>query len=716
MLKNNKGITLIALIITLVVLMILTAVGIKAAQGNRVIDKTKDILYDYEDLQIAEKIKLEYLKQKELGNIETIEDKNKLLQIITGNDWCKFASLSDDGEYISIESKRGRLYKLYLSNGSVSTIKDEQEIVIDTQKCKITIKATPEDAYITILSKNTGNTAYGNGEVTLEDYRSSHITYTISREGYISQTNTIILAGDDTLNINLEIKKYNVKISAEDSEAMIFLYDSSGNELKNGNGSQEIIVNHGDTISYTVSKDGYNDVNGKIENITENKEISNIKLEKKKYTIVFNVFDINGNVISDTVNKINGIVVTDSNPVTVEHGTKISYSIEKDGYNTVIVQDVEIISADPINVTLKKPCTITINPTPSDATVVINGTTRNTITVEEGDKISYSVEKSGYETKAENDMVITKDETLNITLNKVWVVTINPTPSDAVVKINDITTNSLVVIDGSTISYSVEKTGYDTQSDTITINQDTTIPIVLKVSTFDVTINPTPSDATVVIKKSDGTEIANGTGTQIVTVEYGTSITWSVSREHYVTQTGNINNITSNQNKDVTLVVKRVAFTPVTLKFTSNSNSTYKGLLNGGSTSVSKYSVGGTDVDMGSFTIPASAINSSIQSNAQITKVTLYFSFKQDRDNTTLYTNKIKYRICTGSAEKQGWANSELSNKTNKTCTKALTNISRSDLNGGIIVYLKNYIEGTLTIKSTVSNMYVKIEGTVPEI
>lgn len=83
------------------------------------------------------------------------------------------------------------------------------------------------------------------------------------------------------------------------------------------------------------------------------------------------------------------------------------------------MQDVEIISADPINVTLKKPCTITINPTPSDATVVINGTTRNTITVEEGDKISYSVEKSGYETKAENDMVITKDETLNITLNKV---------------------------------------------------------------------------------------------------------------------------------------------------------------------------------------------------------------------------------------------------------------------------------------------------------
>lgn len=546
MLKNNKGITLIALIITLVVLMILTAVGIKAAQGNRVIDKTKDILYDYEDLQIAEKIKLEYLKQKELGNIETIEDKNKLLQIITGNDWCKFASLSDDGEYISIESKRGRLYKLYLSNGSVSTIKDEQEIVIDTQKCKITIKATPEDAYITILSKNTGNAAYGNGEVTLEDYRSSHITYTISREGYISQTNTIILAGDDTLNINLEIKKYNVKISAEDSEAMIFLYDSSGNELKNGNGSQEIIVNHGDTISYTVSKDGYNDVNGKIENITENKEISNIKLEKKKYTIVFNVFDINGNAISDTVNKINGIVVTDSNPVTVEHGTKISYSVEKDGYNTVIVQDVEIISSDPINVTLKKPCTITINPTPSDATVVINGITRNTITVEEGDKISYSVEKSGYETKAENDMVITKDETFNITLNKVWVVTINPTPSDAVVKINGKTTKQLTVYDGDTISYSVEKTGYEPQSGTKTINETTTMSFTLKIYTYAVTINPTLNDKTngsdeiaVKITKDNGEVLLDGKGSGRIEVDYGTKIKWEVSKAHYTSNEKN---------------------------------------------------------------------------------------------------------------------------------------------------------------------------------
>lgn len=716
MLKNSKGITLIALIITIVVLIIMAAVGIKAAQGNRIIDKTEEILYDYEDIQIAEKIRLEYMKQKEIGDIETLEGKNELLYKITGNDWCKLATLSEDRQYISIESKKGRLYKLYLSDGRVTTMKDGDEIYVDTQKCTITINATPEDAYIYIESENTKMTAYGTGVVTLEDYINSHITYTVTREGYVTQTNTIILKENESLNINLEIKKYTVKISAKDSEAMVVINDSSGKKLTEGKGTQEITVNHGDTISYKVSKEGYDDVNESIENVTENKTISNIELTKKKYTVVFNVYDINGNIISDTINKINGNVVTDDNKVTVEHGTKISYSIEKKGYNTVTAQNVEITSADPINITLKKPCTITINPTPSDAIVRINGAIRNKITLEEGDKLSYSVEKSGYETQSENNIDITNDKTYNITLRKIWVVTINPTPSDAIVKINGNTTKQLTVYDGDTVEYSVEKTGYVTQSGTKTINETTTISITLKISTHVVTVNPTPSDATVTIKKSDGTQLASGTGTQNVVVDHGTSITWSVSKTHYVTQTGNINNITSNQNKNVSLSVVRVAFNPVTLKFTSNSNSTYKGLLNGGSTTVSKYSVGGTDVDMGSFTIPASTINSSIPSNAEITKVTLYFNFKQERDNTTLYTNKIKYRICTGSTEKQGWTNSDLSNKTNKQCTRPLTNISKSDLNGGIIVYLKNYIEGTLTIKSTVSNMYVVIEGTIPEI
>jgi hypothetical protein len=433
MLKNNKGITLIALIITLVVLIILTAVGIKAAQGNKLIDKTENVLYDYEDLQIAEKIKLEYLKLKELGNIEPLD----LIGKIKGNDWCKVAALSNNKNSIYIESKRGRFYKLDLSNGSVSTNINNENINTDTTQYKLTIKAS--NAYITI--KSTNNTACGNdiGEgVTLNDYANSSITYTISRDGYISQTNTIILTEDKTLYINLDIKTYNVKISSEDSEAMIIIYNSVGNELKKGNGLQETIVNHGDTISYKVSKDGYNDNVGTIKNITKNEERSNLKITKKQYKIVFNVHDINGNVISDTVNKINGIVVTDSIPVTVEHGTKISYSVEKDGYTTVAVQDVEIISADPINVTIGKPCTITVNPKLNDKTngsdeiavkitkdngeVLLDGKGNVKITVDFGTKIKWEVSKAHYTSnennKGKGSATITSDLTIDACIER----------------------------------------------------------------------------------------------------------------------------------------------------------------------------------------------------------------------------------------------------------------------------------------------------------
>lgn len=387
------------------------------------------------------------------------------------------------------------------------------------------------------------------------------------------------------------------------------------------------------------------------------------------------------------------------------------------------MQDVEIISADPINVTLKKPCTITINPTPSDATVVINGTTRDTITVEEGDKISYSVEKSGYETKAENDMVITKDETLNITLNKVWVVTINPTPSDAVVKINGKITKQLTVYDGDTISYSVEKTGYDMQSDTITINQDVTIPIVLKVSTFNITINPTPSDATVTIKKSDGTQLTSGTGTQSVTVDYGTNITYAVSKSLYTSKSGNINSVSSNQTLNISLDRTYLAFTTNNIYFTSNSNSTYSGILNGGSATASYKGAGSKTVDMGTFTIDANTIakalpsgDTSIDSNGgiRISKVTLHFKFQASGGGS--YSNNILTTIYTGSTTKMNQATHKRDRSNTVNVSYALTNITRNDLKNGYKVHLKDEIKSVyIRASGKVSSMYITIEGTKPE-
>ena len=61
--------------------------------------------------------------------------------------------------------------------------------------------------------------------------------------------------------------------------------------------------------------------------------------------------------------------------------------------------------------------TLTINPTPSDATVTINSEAKNTVTVPYGDTVEYSVAAEGYLTQS-GTVELTEDTTLDIELVK----------------------------------------------------------------------------------------------------------------------------------------------------------------------------------------------------------------------------------------------------------------------------------------------------------
>lgn len=68
--------------------------------------------------------------------------------------------------------------------------------------------------------------------------------------------------------------------------------------------------------------------------------------------------------------------------------------------------------------------TLTINASPSGSKVTINGTERTTITVPEGTSVSYRVEKVGYITQSDT-IVLNSDRVLNIVL-KQEVTPVNP--------------------------------------------------------------------------------------------------------------------------------------------------------------------------------------------------------------------------------------------------------------------------------------------------
>lgn len=286
------------------------------------------------------------------------------------------------------------------------------------------------------------------------------------------------------------------------------------------------------------------------------------------------------------------------------------------------------------------------------------------------------------------------------------VLGINPIPADAIVTINGKETKSISVKQGEELEWKVEKIGYVTQGGKHIADNDGIYDITLEVAKHTFTINPTPADAIVTI---------NGQQTKSVTVDYGTEISYSVSCDGYHTKTETLI-LTTDITTDVTLA--EIGYIPFSEKFyfTRCSDETFNGILNGGSATFSKYNLGGKDYSMGSFYLDEDDIVNKVPTTATIFKVTVYFDYHQDRNNTFLYTNTIKTTIYAGDTEKMEQAESEKTVKDIQTAKYELTNITREELANSLRVDLVNYIEGTLEIDSTVENLYCIIEGEYPDI
>ena len=294
---------------------------------------------------------------------------------------------------------------------------------------------------------------------------------------------------------------------------------------------------------------------------------------------------------------------------------------------------------------------------------------------------------------------------INLVLGN-YSFTINATPEDAKVTINGVEKTTVSVNKGEQVSWKVEATGYVTKEGTYTVEDDTTIDVSLEVAKHTFTINATPTDAVVTI---DGEERNS------ITVDYGTTISYSVVRDEYYTKQGNIT-VCEDMTLDVSLEEWVYINFSESFYFTRCSDETFSGLLNGGKTTFEKYNLSGKDYSMGSFFLDEADIVDKVPTTATIAKVTVYFDYYQDRNNTFLYTNTIKTTIYAGDTEKMEEDESEKTNKDIQTAKYELTNITREELANSLRVDLVNYIEGTLEIDSTVENLYCVIEGEYPDI
>ena len=290
-----------------------------------------------------------------------------------------------------------------------------------------------------------------------------------------------------------------------------------------------------------------------------------------------------------------------------------------------------------------------------------------------------------------------------------YSLTIKPTPSNATVTINGVRTNTVSIAVGESVTWEVHAVGYVSTGEQIythSVEDNKTIDVALEVAKHTVTINPTPSDSTVII---------NGAEQREITVEYGTSVNYSVSRDEYYTKEGSVT-VYDDMTIDVSLDEWVYIDFSESFYFASCSNSTYSGLLNGGEVSISKYSLGGTDISMGSFYIYEENLITKVHPRAIINKITLSFDCNSNRDNTILYTNKVKSKAYIGSTEVLSEHVTDQITKDVIQIKREITNVSRQELAQGIRVDLTTYIKGTAEVEGTVKNLYCVIEGSYPDI
>lgn len=256
--------------------------------------------------------------------------------------------------------------------------------------------------------------------------------------------------------------------------------------------------------------------------------------------------------------KIDGLV---RNSITVAKGTSVLWEVSKEGYSTKEGREV-VDTTHSITVTLdavsSDKVTFTINViSPTNAVVTINGNKTNSVVVDKGSEVSWSVE-APYCTPQSGTQVVNENTTKNITLlsEKVTLtVEVNPMPGapslKPVVTLNGTVGNSITVDSNTSVHIKVTSAiSKDYEEDYLVTSTETKKVTVVSETSWEkidlsqaedspnsiLGVNYAGGDvhikAIATIKYSDNT-----TETKDVTKDLGT--TWEITEGTWITSKGN---------------------------------------------------------------------------------------------------------------------------------------------------------------------------------
>lgn len=264
--------------------------------------------------------------------------------------------------------------------------------------------------------------------------------------------------------------------------------------------------------------------------------LTNIPTIPSSVTNMYMTFDscsnINGNIYIRSENITNAYKCF--NNTSLRKNVFIPFTYENNvntlTYNTFIIEGYDTLGSKNNVYLMDIYTSVTINPTPADASVSM-----------------YSHMKgSGVDL---SNWTYTNDSYNNYELQ-----TYTGSSNDVVLPTKYTNTKSLKTDEGDVVEYIVSKQGYKTITGSVEVDESKIIDVVLD-GMVTYTIYPIPYDATVVLTASGYTQEGNS-----ITVPTGTEVSYTVSRQCHITQSGTLQSDT-DISRYITLPYEYYTFT-----------------------------------------------------------------------------------------------------------------------------------------------------------
>lgn len=269
-----------------------------------------------------------------------------------------------------------------------------------TTKYTLTVNPVTPDATVTIN---------GIVQTSMQVTNGSIVNVKVSADGYKTYEEFILVDKDMVITPELQKEEVTFSITTIPSDCIVRL---------NGVARNSINIIKGSSVNWEVFKSGYITKSGSTivtENTSMQVSLDVIGEGKINFTI---------NLISplDAVVTINGET---TNSIIVDKNSEVTWSVEAPHYESR--NGTQTVTEDTtVDITLvANKYTLTINPTPADAVVELNGEVKNSITADYNTDISIKISKKGYKTYTEKYKLI-QTETKDIVLEVEEFVDINP--------------------------------------------------------------------------------------------------------------------------------------------------------------------------------------------------------------------------------------------------------------------------------------------------